>query len=163
MFDVLVKIADPPIAAFPEIPIPPWTITPPCPINVGFTVEVNVLAPAKDCTNVETKPVAAVPAIGILKVWSDPEETILGNAPVYPIKKFCTEAVRSLSLVIPEPLETKAQRCPSQFQVLPTNEYVVCILGSGKLRSAISHSTSVDVIYFLIMTLVNLVTKCIFF
>ena len=69
-------------------------------ITISF---VNVLIPAKDCANVETKPVAPVPAIGILKVCVLPEEDILNPVPVIPVVKNCADAVRPFTDVIERP------------------------------------------------------------
>jgi hypothetical protein len=77
----------------PPIPTPPVTVKAPVEVEVEI-VEldttksfVKVLTPAKDCANVETRPVAPVPAIGILNVWVDPEEDMLGKLPELPIEK----------------------------------------------------------------------------
>jgi len=52
VFELLVNIIDPPIAAFPDIPTPPHTTKAPLPLNKVSVVElikrseVNVFAPA---------------------------------------------------------------------------------------------------------------------
>jgi hypothetical protein len=52
-----------------------------------ITSLVKVLTPANDCAKVDTKPVAPVPAIGILKVCVLPEEAILNPVPEVPVEK----------------------------------------------------------------------------
>ena len=44
-----------------------------------LSVPKIVLLPAKDWACVETNPVLPTPAIGMLKVWVEPEETIFGK------------------------------------------------------------------------------------
>ena len=50
---------------------------------------MNVLEPANVWDWVETRPVAPEPAIGILNVWVEPDETILNNVPEVPTAKSC--------------------------------------------------------------------------
>ena len=57
---------------------------------------VKVLLPAKDWSKVETNPVAAIPAIGMLKVCVEPEDTMLKSDPLIPVAKYCVELVRLL-------------------------------------------------------------------
>ena len=70
-------------------------------VELTITSLANVLIPAKDCAKVETKPVAPVPAIGILKVCVLPEEAILNPVPEVPVEKNCCVAVKEFSVVIP--------------------------------------------------------------
>ena len=70
-------------------------------VELTITSPVKVLVPAKDCAKVETKPVAPVPAIGILNVCVDPEEDILNPLPEIPVEKNCCVAVKELIVVIP--------------------------------------------------------------
>ena len=71
-----------------------------------ITSLVNVFAPAKDCVDVETKPVAPVPAIGILNVCVDPEEDTLNNEPVVPTAKYCSPEVSKFKEERPLPPPT---------------------------------------------------------
>ena len=93
----------------PPMPTPPVTVIAPVVVDVDPVEDeimisfVNVLIPANDCANVETKPVAPVPAIGILKVCVLPEEDILNPVPVVPVVKNCADAVRPFTDVIERP------------------------------------------------------------
>ena len=71
----------------PPIPTPPEIVNAPVYGDVD-EVEldiiksfVNVLIPPNDCESVETKPVDAIPAIGILKVCVLPKELMLNEEP----------------------------------------------------------------------------------
>ncbi len=77
--------------------------------------EVNVFTPEKDCAKVFTRPVAAVPAIGILNVWVAPIEEILNPLPDIPTTKVCDVAVNEFKVtrgnefqvITPPEVETK--------------------------------------------------------
>ena len=70
-------------------------------LEVIKTSPVNVLFPAKDCAPMETRPVLAVPANGILNVCVWPEEAILNSLPLYPVAKYWKEVEMEFNVVMP--------------------------------------------------------------
>ena len=86
----------------PPIPTPPVIVKAPDAVDVDTVDEeiitslVKVFMPAKDCARVDTRPVAPVPAIGILNVCVAPEEEILNPNPELPAEKYCVLSVKPL-------------------------------------------------------------------
>ena len=78
----------------PPMPTPPVTVIAPVVVDVDPVEDeimmsfVNVLIPANDCANVETKPVAPVLAIGMLNVWVEPTDDMLNAVPEVPVDKY---------------------------------------------------------------------------
>ena len=91
--DILLAV-EVPVYKLPPIPTPPVIVKAPVVVDVETVLEeitvsfVKVFIPAKDWASVETRPVAPVPAIGILKVCVDPEEDILNPDPEVPVAKY---------------------------------------------------------------------------
>src|SRR5665213_543214 len=82
----------PPIVVFPARVDAP--VTPSVPPILVFPL--NVLLPAIVCAPVVTAPRAVAEASGILKVWVEPDETILKSDPELPVANVCVVAVRPL-------------------------------------------------------------------
>ena len=109
----------PPTFKFSLIPTPPKTTNAPEPAVPDVVLDdtkmsfVNVFTPANDCANVDTRPVAPVPAIGILNVWVEPADSILKPVPEDPTTKNCVLAVKPFKVnPLPDPPEETAHFKP---------------------------------------------------
>jgi hypothetical protein len=98
-------------------------------VVASVVVAVNVFSPAKVCVVVDTRPRAAAPASGMLKVCVAVFETMLKSVPAIPTANVCEDAVSPLSEVSPPPAPASAPQmnCPvvelqSSLSAVPLHE-----------------------------------------